>query len=640
MSSPLHPSVAESHRAEFAAFPQQQDEELSPIASSSMSRSAPGALANIKYRDTAPREAQIELQSAKFPDGSRRKDTAVYKLVKKQVPVMEKKGDGTLTQKMDGGNPVFAEVSTYEFDGFKMPNAADNPPHSDSHMHPLDYIQKGPVWEKIIAMMDALGVRQTTLMPIPTSLVQMPSGDIVIQPDMLRAEIDRQKKGKGDSGASSSVVASARDDHNAHRSGCAPLDTYYVPKDIQDRVMQRNGGQPLTIKDFMGEDGKALIDEIVGRNEVYVDTEVNSHLMLELQKAGFDQATLDRLHPMITGLHIGDGRASDKLLKVLYLCKGFFIGVGEITLNKELIQLLFSSQKTQANLETNIEPLISLLEMAGIVGMPVVLHSDIDDLLKQIDESNPGKEGRAPAYAEGLKKLFTHPRVQNTIIFHAHGGGLGRFVQQGHEHVSRLSALLDECPNLNYDISWSWVAKQITGAENKEEWIAFLEKYSHRISFGSDTLAPMEDAAWGETLEIYKQDILTRLSPGARYNILNGTFEKNFVQQRKKVREFEDLVLTDEFYNEVLKNPKHPQPVTADAVRERYQAAIEARKAEATAAREAAEAAEAAAKRSKWFLRLPAIPGLSSSSRTQSNVIDERTPLIRGRTQSTQQEEV
>ncbi|VVE12516.1 amidohydrolase family protein [Pandoraea anhela] len=225
------------------------------------------------------------------------------------------------------------------------------------------------------------------------------------------------------------------------------------------------------------------------------------------------------------------------------------------------------------NRGNGLNGLVNLLEMAGVVGMPVVLHCDIDNLHAQIaDAQHEHLPERLPENFEGLVQLFSNPRLKDTNIIWAHGGGLGRFVQQGPKHLELLEGVLKQCPNLFLDISWSEVAKQVNNPETKAAWVKFLENNSTRICFGSDTLAPANVEKWNETKKMYTE-VLAQLSPQAKENILNHTYENVISGARDKVRDFEEKVLTPEFYQKHLINPNAEQPLSAATVRAEAQAA-------------------------------------------------------------------
>ncbi|WP_152034614.1 hypothetical protein [Paracidovorax avenae] len=484
----------------------------------------------------APRSNSIVVASPKrFSDGSVRPD----------MLVADRKAGPTVFSA--SGEPI-ASANTFDVARFSMPGAEA---HSDSHMHPTNYVQRGLNPQQLLKMMDEIGVRNTTLMPIPTSLLQA--------------------KLPGPGNATTAVNPHEISEllgGSSHAHHCGPLEFYYVPKSIEDRVLadparENSASRPkLDIDDFRKNPG--LIQEIVSASLLYVDTAVNTDLATAIKNSGISEADRSRLDPMVTGLHLGDPRVGDRLLHELYKTKGTFTGIGEITVHKELVEDMFAGGSLQASTQTpRMEPLTHLMQVAGIVGMPVVLHCDIDNLHDQVHDFNEARgkgkgketEAREPANLDGLRKMFTDPRVQDTKIVWAHGGGLGRFVQEGAGHLDKLKQLLADCPNLNLDISWSEVAKQIgKNPESVKQWQGFIQDHSHRICFGSDTLAPKANANWNETKRMYDDGLFKGMTPEAKHNVLNGTYERVFTQSRKDVRWFEQNVLTKDFVESHVTN--------------------------------------------------------------------------------------
>lgn len=515
-------------------------------------QSASSAIGSSSAQNRAPRAPLTFVHEKVYPDGS----VGRAKLVAKAAKPDEQGRTGAMY-----GIPKWVTTG--------MREGAET--HTDSHFHPSDYVQRTMRMDVILKLAKRLGIRHTTLMPIPTSLCKLPQGGIVVRRQMVEAAVENFSKGK------------QRADSHDHDHFCGTMDSYYVPPRIAEKIKQ-DTGRDLDIQHFV--DDPTLLTQIVEANEVYPDTAVNEHLAADINAAlargEISEADRDCLDPMATGFNLGDPRAGHKLLVLLYRFPGIFTGIGEITIKKELIQLLFSALASQASTDSPelMDAVIDLLQVAGIIGMPGVLHCDIDDLMKQIEELRTGGEvGKDPLHFDGLKKLFTDPRVADTKLVWAHGGGLGRFVQQGPNHLELVGGLLDECSNLHLDISWSEVAKQINKDEGtQEKWIDFLEKYSTRICFGSDALAPSKKLVDGEDLEgenrwnqtkAMHDPILAKLSEGARNNILNDTYERLFVDSRKAVREFEQKVLTPEWAKQNLLDTDVESPISAAALQAR-----------------------------------------------------------------------
>lgn len=480
----------------------------------------------------APRISKILVGERRFNDGSVRPDISV-------ADRLQTTDDEAPLRKQDG-TPIVTG-NHFGLPRYEMLNGVE--PHTDSHMHPTNYVQRGLQPKQLLGMMDAIGLRNTTLMPIPTSLLQAklpgPDGAVMtVNPDQLSQELGGSE----------------------HEHHCGPLEFYYVPKHIETRVLadparENSENRPkLDFADFKKQPG--LIKEIVSAAQLYVDTAVNTDLAAAINAAGLTKAERSRFDPMITGLHLGDPRVADRLLHELYKSKGTFTGIGEITVHKELVEDMFAGGGLQASTKTGrMGPLTHLMQMAGIIGMPVVLHCDIDNLHDQIADNGKGKVVREPANFEGLRKMFADPRLKDTKLIWAHGGGLGRFVQQGAGHLDAMEKLLHDCPNLNLDISWTEVAKQIgKDTDSLEAWRGFIEKNSTRICFGSDTLSPGNNDTWAATKKMYDEGLFRGMKPEARHDVLNGTYEKLIVDSRKDVRWFEQKVLTKEFIDNNVTN--------------------------------------------------------------------------------------
>lgn len=356
--------------------------------------------------------------------------------------------------------------------------------YSDSHFHPTDYVQQGHKLTDLIAYMDALGIRYTTLMPIPTNVLSS-------HPDP-------------------SWNPCAGERH------CGPH--YYLPQ-------QMLGKRSLSQEDMQ---------EARAATELYVNTEVDAITAMQYRK--LPQAHRQRLDPMITGLHLGDMHSSTYLLRKLAQYPGVFTGVGEITVYKEVVQDLFAGTR-QANLGRNAEPLLKLLQTCGQIGMPVVLHCDVD---------LPGREdSQAPAYLDEIRSLFRNPAVSNTVIIWAHAGGLGRFVNAPAGHATALRDLLDDnaMKHVHIDLSWTVVADRLTQSpQTQAEWTQLIMAHPHRFLFGSDALAPASGEAWNKTYASYA-GLLATLPETVRRQVTTGNYQRLFVKARSKVRAYETFFL-------------------------------------------------------------------------------------------------
>lgn len=356
--------------------------------------------------------------------------------------------------------------------------------YNDCHFHPTNYIQQGYKPASLIAEMNALGIHYTTLMPIPTNVLSS-------QPDPAWDPCAGQH--------------------------CGPH--YYLPSHMMTK-------RTLTTKDM---------EEACATTELYMNTGVDATTAMHYLQ--LPAAQRDRFDPMITGLHLGDMHSSTYLLHKLAQHPGVFTGVGEITVHKEVVQDLFAG-KRQANLDNNADALIKLLQTCGIIGMPVVLHCDVD---------LPGQENNAaPVYIEGIRRLFCHPCVSETNIIWAHGGGLGRFVNAPEGHTATLRQMLEDhaMKHVHIDLSWSVVAERLTqSSEIQVEWVSLIKDHPERFLFGSDALAPANRDAWNKTYASYN-GLLMSLPDAVRLQLLHGNYQRLFVDARKRVRSYEKFFLS------------------------------------------------------------------------------------------------
>ncbi|RDV00480.1 amidohydrolase family protein [Trinickia dinghuensis] len=383
---------------------------------------------------------------------------------------------------------------------------------SDSHFHPTQYTQQGMLPEEMLAMMDKVGVFRSVIMPIPTDVI--PCG----HPD------------------------------NNH----IPAEDYYVPK--EDMSMARH--------ELTG----PREDKIAGSAHLFVNQQVDADTATFMHISGLSDAQRDRLDPMVTGLHLGSPLSPEALLKKLANAPGMFTGIGEVTIHKELVERQYADAR-QANLTDNVQSFKNLLATAGVVGMPVVLHCDVDSTANQ-RANGLG----APQHLDGIKKLLASPEAKDTTMIWAHFGGIGRFVAKPDNHMENLRKILSDpaMKHVHVDISWSRVARQIVMKQNAQgveepdpasikAAADLIEQFPDRFLMGSDALDPKQEATWAETGNMYKP-LLDKLSPEVRQKVTVGNYERVIVGSRAKVRAFEKHVLTPDFLKTSVR-PSGPTPM-------------------------------------------------------------------------------
>ena len=350
---------------------------------------------------------------------------------------------------------------------------------NDSHFHHKNYRQRGLALDKYIEYMDMLGIRYTTLMPIPTSV--------------------------------SRVGGQEKLEESVANCGCSP--DYYL---LADMI----GTKVITAEQIM------LCKRVI---QLFPQTDVDDDTASRLQK--LTSAQRERIDPMITGLHIGLDNCSISLLEKLERHPGVFTGVGEITVRKEVVDDLLIGP--WADLTTNRNSLLQLFRTCALIGMPVVLHCDVG-------VHGQGPE-IVPKYLADLKLLFAHKFAKGTTIVWAHAGGLGRFVNAPGGHVGVLQAMLDDpdFAHVHIDLSWKVVAGRLTeNAETIDQWAHLINTHPNRFLFGSDALVPKNTDVWNETFQQYA-NLFAKLTGDCVEKVCKTNYVRIFVDAREKVRSFE-----------------------------------------------------------------------------------------------------
>jgi len=168
------------------------------------------------------------------------------------------------------------------------------------------------------------------------------------------------------------------------------------------------------------------------------------------------------------------------------------------------------------------------MDFAGEVGLLVLLHNDVD-----MPFPKPNQE---PYQVIQLRDLIKrHPQ---TKIIWAHAG-LGRIVRPMNDQLGIMERGLSNLPNLYVDLSWDQVAKYVVSSpEATKATAALINKFPDRFLFGTDEVAPTEQAKY---LNVYEQyaPLLAELTPEAREKFLKGNYERLFDEARLKVRAWE-----------------------------------------------------------------------------------------------------
>jgi hypothetical protein len=284
-------------------------------------------------------------------------------------------------------------------------------------------------------------------------------------------------------------------------------------------------GIPLQQKWDYFVDGKRSPDYyLLSDTELYYYSLVDAMIAQEYLKLSPDQQK--HFDPMITGFNPTDMYATAHIIRVLKMYTEVFSGIGEFTIHKE-----FVSDKVGGHTASLTNPALDrVFALAGDIGLVTLIHCDIDTV-RPIT-------GDRPAYFDNLKILFkNHPK---TSIIWAHNG-LGRIVAPRENHLNLLEEILKDpdYQHVNFDISWDEVAKYFVKEPKATRAFAnLLNKYPDRFLFGTDSVAPKNEAAYFKTYNDYKP-LWNLLNEEASFKVRIGNYQRIFDEAKAKVRAWE-----------------------------------------------------------------------------------------------------
>jgi len=260
---------------------------------------------------------------------------------------------------------------------------------------------------------------------------------------------------------------------------------------------------------------------------------------IAMQYKSLTPAQQARFDPMITGFNPADMYAWKHIERVLRTFPGVFSGIGEFSIHKE-----FVSSKVSGEVASLTNPALdSILTFAAKVGLVVILHNDVDMPM--------AKDGAQPVYLDQMIALLRRHRDASIIWAHA---GLGRIVhpvgygagEQG-ERTSTQINVMDKIlsdpmlSHVNFDISWDEVAKYIVSSpQTVQNTAALFNKYPDRFLFGTDVVAPPDEAFYMGVYNLY-EPLWKALTKETSEKIRLGNYQRMFDAARKKTREWERL---------------------------------------------------------------------------------------------------
>ena len=176
----------------------------------------------------------------------------------------------------------------------------------------------------------------------------------------------------------------------------------------------------------------------------------------------------ERFFPFICGINPNDQYAVNHLRRELETWGDYIYGIGEVMSRHDDLTALTYGEPPRADHPAYLK----IYDLAAEYNIPVLIHHNIGP--SYTDE---------PLYLEEMKNALAYNR--NTVIIWAHTG-ISRRVEQS-RHIQIVEEMLQENPNLYYDISWVVFDDYINrDEETLKAWADLLMRYPDRFMIGSD----------------------------------------------------------------------------------------------------------------------------------------------------------
>jgi hypothetical protein len=243
---------------------------------------------------------------------------------------------------------------------------------------------------------------------------------------------------------------------------------------------------------------------------------------------------------------------------------GVFPGFGELTDNKELVGQLLGPEKWSIS-GAKFQRWLAWLARNKIKA-PIILHSDWGHPGLN-EEGRPAPIQQAYENVDEILRVFGDPKYKDINIIFAHTG-IGRYVRPNAksehwegvtvtdratgarvvrrvpEHIAIIYKIAEKVPNAKFDISWNDVTQAyVDNPPLREALINFIIDNQDRVLFGSDTVKPVNDGHYNQTLNTGLRifaDIANRGKVGedALWKLLRGNFEDVFREGTESIADW------------------------------------------------------------------------------------------------------
>ncbi len=166
-------------------------------------------------------------------------------------------------------------------------------------------------------------------------------------------------------------------------------------------------------------------------------------------------------------------------------------GAGEITLAKEMVLGLVNDARVNAigllnaSSMNNVKHYFkTLFETGGVA----IVHADIGNV-QPIAQRFP-QLSSVNDNLDAIRELFRS--LPNGRFVWAHGGGLGRFVMPGPNHIRMLRHFMQDpsLSHVNIDLSWDVInTYMVKNPDVMKQWARLVHDFPDRFIYGSDSVA-------------------------------------------------------------------------------------------------------------------------------------------------------
>jgi predicted TIM-barrel fold metal-dependent hydrolase len=260
---------------------------------------------------------------------------------------------------------------------------------------------------------------------------------------------------------------------------------------------------------------------------------------------------------------------------------GVFKFVGELTIKKEMVDVLLADDAG----EIGSPSLTKVLELANESGLGVLIHCDWGRHALHPGDHRPVATSSAYEYFEALIDKVAKYKNANIVLAHT---GLGRLVRPDTNmdnyvikptmtsdgrtieggtvrlpvHLIKVMEAADRAGNVRFDISWNDVAEAyLSDPAMRQGLVDFIIANPDKVLFGSDTVKPVNQAAYNQSLTTYLPllaDIGVR-NPPALWNLLRGNYETLMGNAGDRVHAWTKQELLKPYGGDISKAPKDLQ---------------------------------------------------------------------------------